>query len=160
MNIAVIVHSKTGTTLKLGNMFAEKLMKKGHSVDIVELKTDPPVNSGSVRQPPKFSLTNLPDCKKYDALLVGGPVWAFSASPVIIAAIRELKDISGKNVLPFVTMGFPSGSMGGKQAIDLMTKTAAEKGVNVLPGMIIPGLFHNREKLMEKASSEILTLFG
>jgi hypothetical protein len=62
-------------------MFAGSLRKKGHSVDVVEIKTDPSVNSGSARSHPKFSITNIPDCKKYDALLIGGPVWAFSASP-------------------------------------------------------------------------------
>ena len=106
MKIAVIVHSKTGITLKLGNMFAESLRKKGHIVDVVELKTEPPVNSGTAKNHPTFSITNLPDCKKYDALLVGGPVWAFSASPVIYEAVKGLKDVSGKKVVPFVSMGF------------------------------------------------------
>jgi NAD(P)H dehydrogenase (quinone) len=159
MNIAVIVHSKTGTTLKLGNMYAENLRKKGHVVDVVELKTNKPVNSGTAGHHPDFSITNLPDPKKYDALLVGGPVWAFSASPVIYEAVKGLKDISGKKVLPFTCMGFPHESMGGKQAIDLLSKTLTEKGANVLPGKIIPGLFHNKEKTMEKAVSEVASLF-
>jgi flavodoxin len=159
MKIAVIVHSKTGTTLKLGNMFAESLRKKGHLVDVVELKTDPPVNSGTVRNHPKFSITNLPEGGKYDALLVGGPVWAFSASPVAYEAVKGLKDITGKKAMAFVSMGFPHENMGGKQAIDLLSKTLIEKGANVLPGKIIPGLFHNKEKTMEKAVSEVASLF-
>jgi flavodoxin len=159
MNIAVIVHSKTGTTLKLGNTFAESLRKKGHFVEVIELKTDPPVNSGSTRSHPKFSITNIPDPKKYDALLIGGPVWAFSASPVIYEAVKGLNDISGKKVLPFACMGFPHESMGGKQAIDLLSKILTEKGANVLTGKIVPGLFHNREKTMEKAVSEVASLF-
>jgi flavodoxin len=159
MKIAVIVHSKTGTSLKLGNMFAETLRKKGHSVDVVELKTDPPVSSGTVRNHPDFSITNLPDGGKYDALIVGGPVWAFSASPVVYEAAKGLKDVSGKKVLPYVCMGLPRESMGGKQAIALLSKTLAEKGANVLPGKIVPGLFHNREKLMENAASDITSLF-
>ena len=49
--------------------------------------------------------------------------------------------------------------MGGKQAIALLSKTLAGKGANVLPGKIVPGLFHDREKLMEKAASDIESLF-
>lgn len=157
MNIGIIVHSKTGTTLKLGNLFTEKLRQKGHSVEVTELKTDPPVDSGTVRNHPPFSLTNLPDCHKYDALLVGGPVWAFSASPVIFEAVKALKDVSGKKVMPFATEGFPFTFAGGKQAIGLMSRILAEKGANVLPGKIVTSL--NREKMMEKAASEVASSF-
>ena len=157
MNICVIVHSKTGNTLKLGNLFAEKLRQKGHSVDVTELRTDPPVDSGTVRHHPPFSVINLPDCSKYDALLVGGPVWAFSASPVIYEAVKALKDVSGKKVMPFATEGFPFTFAGGKQAIGLMSRILAEKGANVLPGKVVTS--RNREKMMEKAASEVASSF-
>jgi menaquinone-dependent protoporphyrinogen IX oxidase len=160
MNIAIIIHSKTGITRKLGNLLADKLRKKGHLVDMIDLRTDPPVSSGSVKHHPEFSIVNPPDCKKYNAFLVGGPVWAFSASPVIYECIKsEFKGISGKRAIPFVTMGFPLESMGGKQAIDLMINALEEKGADVLPGKIVPGLFHNRDEVMEKVASEIVSLF-
>jgi hypothetical protein len=78
---------------------------------------------------------------------------------VIYEAVKELMDLSGKKVLPFACMGFPHESMGGKQAIDLLSKALVEKGANVLPGKIVPGLFHNKEKLMENAVSEVASLF-
>jgi flavodoxin len=160
MNIAIIFHSKTGTTRKLANMFAEKLRNKGHIVDLIDLKTDPLVTSGTIKHHPKFSIVNPPDCKKYNAFLVGGPVWAFSASPVVYECIKtELKGISGKRTIPFVTMGFPSESMGGNQAIELMSNALEEKGADLLKGIIIPKLFHNQEKLMEKAASDVVSLF-
>lgn len=159
MNICIIIHSKTGTTLKFGKLILESLKKNNHVVDLIELKTDVPINSGSVRQTNKFSLLNIPDCTKYDAVLVGGPVWAFSASPVLIACLKELQGLKGKKVLSFVTMGFPFEFMGGSQAITLMNSTAAGLGAKVLEGKIIPKLFHNYHQHMEKMAAEISSNF-
>ena len=158
MNIGIIVHSKTGTTLKFSEIIAGKCREKGHTVDLVQLKTDIAVDSGSVRQKMNFSLINNPDCSGYDAILAGGPVWALSASPIIIAFLEEQQSFSGKKLLPFVTMSFPFTFMGGKQAIKLMSSTAAGKGAVVLPGKIVPKLFHNYRALMEKAAEEIANI--
>jgi flavodoxin len=155
MNIAVIVHSQTGTTLKFGNLIAKKLKEKGHIVDIVELKTDVPVKGGSPRSAPKFTIVNIPDCAKYDAVLAGGPVWAFSASPVIIEFLKKVKNLSGKKFLPFVTMGFPLAFMGGNGAISLMSTTAAKSGARIMPGAIVMKLLHNSGAMMEKWASKI-----
>lgn len=159
MKIGIIIHSKTGTTLRFGKLILENLQKSNHVVELIELKTDVPVNSGSVRQTKSFSLLNVPDCEKYDVLLVGGPVWAFSASPVLIACLKELKGISGKKLLPFVTMGFPFPSMGGSQAISLMSSTAAGLGAEIMDGKIIPKLFRNYHKQMEVTAAEIASYF-
>ena len=40
MNIAIVIHSQTGTTLQFGNLIAKKLKQKGHQVDLVELQTE------------------------------------------------------------------------------------------------------------------------
>ncbi|MBN2251118.1 MAG: flavodoxin family protein [Candidatus Altiarchaeota archaeon] len=157
MKIAVIVYSKTGTTLKLAKLFKEKLEGKNHAVDLVELATDPDIISGTAKHHTPFSITNLPDAEGYDALLVGGPVWAFSASPVIYEAVGGLKNVSGKKVLPFVTQGFPFTFLGGKQAIGLMSKELTKKGADVLPGISVPGM--NREKRMKDAASDIDSIF-
>ena len=159
MRIGIIVHSKTGITLGFGECIASKLRESGYTVDMVQLKTDVPVNAGSVRSAPKFTIVNMPDCKQFDALLVGGPVWALSASPVIFACIKALRDISGKKVLPFVTMGFPFASMGGKQAIAVMSSALAKAGATALPGIIIPHLFRDHNRLMEEAVSTIPSHF-
>lgn len=158
MNIGIIVHSQSGTTLKFAGLIAKKLIEQKHAVDIIELKTDVPA-SGSVRQSNKYSILNIPDCTKYDALLVGGPVWAFAASPVIIKCIEKLQGISGKKILPFVTMSFPFPSMGGKQAIKLMSETSSSLGAVVMPGKIISKLFHDYQLDMEKAAAEIPVYF-
>lgn len=160
MKIGIIFHSKTGTTLGFAHLIGGTLREGGHQVELIDLQTDAPVNLGSVRSAPTFKVTNLPDGSSYDALLVGGPVWAFSASPVIYAAVKELKNIKDKKVLSFVTMGFPWPGMGGKQAIALLNKELAAAGAIVLPGVIIPKMFHNYQKLMAEAAQNIKGYFA
>jgi flavodoxin len=157
MNIAIIVHSKTGTTRRFADRIADRLKKEGHSIGVIQIETDVPIESGSVRSCKKFAITNLPDVKEYDALLLGGPVWGFSASPVIVSCINALGDLKGKKVIPFVTHGFPFRFMGGKQAIGLMNRNAVEKKATVLPGAIISKLFHDIEKDMDKAVDSIVS---
>ena len=73
--------------------------------------------------------------------------------------MKELEGISGKKLLPFVTMGFPFSFMGGSQAITLMSSTASSLGATVLPGKVIPKLFRNYHLHMEKVASEIPSYF-
>jgi flavodoxin len=155
MKIAIIVHSKTGTTRKFADRIADRLRKDGHSVDLVQLETDVPIKTGSVRKCEKFTITNLPDIKGYDTLLFGGPVWGFSASPVIVECMNALGKFEGKKVLPFVTGGLPFKFMGAKQAIVLMSRNAASKNAKVLPGAIVLKLFHDLEKGMDQAIDTI-----
>ena len=159
MNIGIIFHSKTGTTLGFGHLIGGTLREEGHQVELVDLQTDVQINFGSIRSTPPFKVTNLPNGNKYDALLVAGPVWAFSASPVIYTAVKKLKNIKGKKVLPFVTMGFPWSWLGGRQAIALLTTELSAAGAIVLPGVIIPKMFHDFKRLMEEEAKKIAEYF-
>jgi hypothetical protein len=157
MDVGVVVHTKTGHTLRFGNVIAGKLMARGHYVEVTELKTDPQIDSGSARQCAPFKILNLPDTRRFDVILFGGPVWGFSATPVIIQAIKE-SALYEKKVLCFVTQTFPSAALGGNQAIKLMGETAKAAGANVLAGKSVQGLMHNQEKMMEKTATEIANL--
>lgn len=151
MNIGIIVHSQTGTTMDFGRRIAERLRAAGHEAEVIEIKSE-----GNVRpRAAKITITNIPDCRRFDAVLVGGPVWGFAASPVIIACIKALPGIAGKKALPFVTMGFPLPGMGGRQAIAGMSRALGEAGAKVLPGFIIPKMFHNVNQLMDTAAAAI-----
>jgi flavodoxin len=159
MNIIIIVHSSTGTTRKFADRIADRLKEGGHNIKLTQIETDVPIKSGTVRSCAKFVITNLPDIKEYDAILLGGPVWGFSASPVIIACINALDDLKGKKVLPFVTMGFPFKFMGGNQAIGMMSRNAADKKATVLPGVSVSKLFHDIEGDMDKAAASVSSVF-
>jgi len=159
MKIAIIYHSLSGQTAKLAKLMENSLAKAGHAISAIELKTDVPVKGGTIRQPLNFKVTNLPDVSEFDALCIGGPVWAFGPSTVTYKAITQLGELNKKKVLPFVTMGFPLKGMGGKGAIHHMSKALADKGAEVLPGIIVPRMFHNFAQLAEKAAEDSLCFF-
>lgn len=158
MNIQIIVHSQTGTTGKFANLIFEKLTAAGHTVNLTPLETKEPVKQGSVRDNQVINFTNLPAIESTDVLLMGGPVWAFGPSPVIIAAIRQLGKLTGKQMIPFATMGFPLRGMGGKAAISYMAREAATLGAKVLPGFICCKMFHNLDAEMAQESDKITAL--
>lgn len=153
MKIGIVVHSQSGSTLKFGERIAEGLRKNGHSAEVVQLQCGP-VEPRAANVP----IGNIPDGSKFDILLFGGPVLGFAASPAIMGCIQSLKGLSGKKVLPFVTMGFPLPSMGGKQAIAQMSGALRSAGADVLPGIIIPKMFHNKARMMEDKATEIAAL--
>lgn len=155
MKTIIIVHSLSGTTLEFAKHIESQLKEKKHDIELIHLKTDPVIKGGSVRKTAPFKFTNLPDINDYDLILLGGPVWAFSASPVVIAALEKLGNLSKKKFLPFVTMGFPFPAMGGKKAIALMSDKAGELGAMVLPGKIVPKLFHDFKKSFKVEAKDI-----
>lgn len=152
MNVILIYYSLTGTTEEFAGRIANGLIKEKNLVKLFKIETD--VKVTEPRQ--DFKILNLPECSKFDLVLFGGPVWAFSACPVIIEAINKSGGLSGKKVIPFVTMGLPFKFMGGFRAINQMTKAATAMGASVLPGIIIPKLFHDFRKLMDKAVIDII----
>ena len=160
MKIGIIYHSLTGQTRKLANLLQTKLVQNGHEVSVVELKTDVEQKGGSIRQQLNFKVTNLPDLAGFDALCIGGPVWAFGPSTVTYKAIQQMPELNGKKVLTFATMGFPFMGWGGRQAIGHYSAALKQKGATILPGIIIPKLFHNFNHLMEKAANRSVELFS
>jgi flavodoxin len=143
MKSIIIVHSSSGTTLEFAEQISAKLKEKKYPVELVHLQTDPVIKGGTVGHTAPFKFINLPDIKDYELILLGGPVWAFSASPIAIAALEKMGKFSGKKILPFVTMGFPFPWMGGNKAISMMSDKAKELGATVLSGKIVPKLFHD-----------------
>lgn len=132
MRICIAVHSKTGVTLALAEAVAGRLREKGHEAAVLPL--DP---EGDVQPHQKgVRLKNSPGCGGYDALLVGGPVWAFGVSPVALAFASGLGDMKGAKALPFVTMGFRLKLMGGYQGISALSRGLSKTGATVLPGVI------------------------
>lgn len=151
MHIGIIYYSITGTTEEFARRIANKLMEANHHVSLVKLTTNVEVTGPGQR----FEIKNPPDCSKFDFILLGGPVWAFSACSVILEFIKKSPGIRGKKMLPFVTMGFPFKFLGGNNAINQMKKTAEKMGAMVLPGIIVPKLFRDYYKLMDESASKI-----
>jgi NAD(P)H dehydrogenase (quinone) len=149
MNIGIIVHSQSGHTAALAKAIAEHFRASGHEVDIKALMTSGLTKPGSRN----FSISNTPEQEEidaFDAILFGGPVWGFKASPVIREYLAWLKKLKGKKVLSFVTMGFPWKTLGGHQAIRAMNEELEASGGTVLPGEILHYFFgFNKQRLQE-----------
>ncbi len=154
MHIGIIYYSVTGTTEEFASRIANALIKDKHHVELINIKTDVKVTGPGQ----SFKILNEPDCSRFDLVLFGCPVWAFSACPVLIAAIKKSNGLSGKKVIPFVTMGFPFRFLGGTQALRQIEKDAKNKGADVMPGIVIPKLFHDFKSLMDKAVLEIIEI--
>lgn len=159
MNICILVHSKTGTTLKFGKMIEDALRKKSHKVEFIQLETNQPVSMANQNQSNNFRIINLPSEKEFDAFLVGCPVWGFQPTPVVIAALKQLNKLSGKKFLPFVTQSFPFSFMGGKQAIAQMSSMAKNLGAVVLEGESVQRMCRNTQTLMKRAVENIISKF-
>jgi flavorubredoxin len=158
MKIGIIVYSKTGTTARFGRIILESLKRKGHLCELVELKADQEIKPHTEKDKPAYRFTNLPDCRRYDAIAVGGPVWAFTACPVIIRAIKELNDIKNKKAIPFVTMSFPFAFMGGRRAVMQMSKALSDRGAEIIPGPVVPKILRNQDSLMRASAEQIAAL--
>lgn len=158
MKIAILVHSKSGNTRKFADSLFEILSADGHNVNLTQLETTAPVKQGSVRDKQEISFSNLPDITDAEAVLFGGPVWAFGPSPVIVAAIRQLGNLKGKSTISFATMGFPIKGLGGKAAIRFMDREAGTKGAKVLPGGICSQMCHKLDGDITKETERISAL--
>ncbi len=148
MKTAIVVFSKTGITKSLAERAADALRAKGHDVDLFLLKTDPPMEGD--KAPQKFEIVNAPDLTAYEAVLVGGPVWAFSPNPVTKRYMESVM-LSGKKFMPFTTMGFPLRCLGGNRTLRVMSRLARKAGADVIKGIAVPKMLRDHEKLMAEA---------
>ncbi|HPH40317.1 MAG TPA: hypothetical protein PK274_08835 [Candidatus Fermentibacter daniensis] len=71
----------------------------------------------------------------YDALLAGGPIWAFGMSPVTPAFASEPDDLAGVKALPFTTADLRFELLGGLQGMSAIGGVLHRKGARVLPGV-------------------------
>jgi flavodoxin len=151
MNIGIIIYSMSGHTAAIAKAIAVRFRKDDHDVDIKLLLVTGMTHPGSKR----FSICNMPKSEEidgYDAVLFGGPVWLFKASPVILKFIGWLEKLNGKKVMCFVTQLSPWPSLGGHQALKMMNHRLKESGGGgkVLPGESIQYFFgSNKQKLDE-----------
>jgi NAD(P)H dehydrogenase (quinone) len=147
MKIGIIIYSMSGHTVTIAKAIAERFRKENHDVDIKLLMVTGMTHPGSKR----FSICNMPESEEideYDALVFGGPVWLFKASPVILKFIGWLEKLDGKSVTCFVTQLSPWPSFGGYQALKSMNDRLKASGGAILPGESIQYFFgSNKQKL-------------
>lgn len=154
MKICIIVHSHTGNTLFVAQGLKEVLLTQGHSVIIerVTAYNEEPSARGNIQ------LKTIPDTSKYDVIIFGAPVRAFSLSPVMKLYLSQIASLRGKKVGCFVTQFFPFAWMGGNHSIIQMRKVCESKGANLFQTGIVNWSRKDRKKKINEVIDKLSKL--
>jgi flavodoxin len=153
MKIGIIIYSHTGNTLSVAKEIDKRLVELGNIVTIEEIKSsndDPNVR--------KIELSKVPDTNKFDAIIFGSPVQAFSLAPIMKKYLEQINTLNEKKIVCFVTQYFPYKWMGGSNAINQMKKLCKSK--NVLEAGIINWSNKDREKMINDVIKNIINQFS
>lgn len=140
MNIAIIIHSKTGHTLSVAEKLRSRLETAGHSVVLEQLRA---ANEAEMK-PDAIRLTNSPKTAGIDLLVFGSPVHGGKLSTVMKAYLQQLPSLEGKTIAGFVTQFFPSAGMGGDQAIANMEELLRSKGGKLSASGVVNWMFKGK----------------
>ena len=133
MKIGIVIHSQSGATANVAKKLDAALTARGHDVDTTLLRT-----AGRVKpRNTSFEIRNAPPAEPFDAIVVGGPVWAFTISPVILKYAKGLGKLTGKKALCFVTKGLPFAWTGGNNALRVLENGVSISNATICPGAII-----------------------
>ena len=134
--VLVAYFSATGTTKKVAEVMAEKL-----GCDLYEIKPKVPYTAADLNYMDKNSRSTLEmkdkssrpeivkddfDISKYDKILVGYPIWWYTA-PTIINTFLEAYNFKGKEITIWATSG-GSGLGASKEDLEKSAKTAIKNG--------------------------------
>ncbi len=155
MKIGVIIYSLSGNTRHVATRLQDKLAAAGHEVSLEEIT----ITGNTPAQPGKFELQEMPDPERYEALIFGAPVQAFSLNPVMKAYLEKLPPLNGKRTAVFVTKQLALLRIGGTGAIGMMKKTCAEKGAKVAGDAIVVWAGKKREESIGRCVEKISALF-
>lgn len=154
MKIGLIIYSKTGNTYQAAQKLGEKLSDAGHSVNIERIE----IVDENQRDLNKIQIRSSPDISKYEAVIFGAPVNAFSLCPGMTVYMSQLPSLQDKKIACFVTKGLPLAGTGGNQAISKMKNFCESKGGSVSgTGIVIWNKDH--EKQITKIAEEFSRLF-
>jgi flavodoxin len=130
MKAVIAVHSQSGHTALLAKQTAGVLNAAGHETDLQLLR---PKAFAKPRMK-NVELKDVPDVAPYDLVIVGGPVWAFSASPVTMSFLSSIPNLKGKKALALATYSLPFKGFNANRAISAIEAQLDLLGADVLPG--------------------------
>ena len=152
MKTLVAYFSATGTTERTAKTLASKLGCDTYEIKPVQPYTDADLNwmdkksRSTIEMRDKSSRPAIVkdglDISGYDRILLGYPVWWYTA-PTIINTFLESYDFSGKKIVLWATSG---GSGLGKARIDLARSTAAT---------IVDGRILNSDRQIDQFAEEV-----
>lgn len=155
MTIGLIVYSQTGNTHSVSLKLQEKLAAAGHSAAIERLRPAGAVQPGAA----DIELAERPAIDRYDALVFGAPVIAFSLSPVMIGYLTPMASLQGKKVACLVTQHLPFPWMGGNRAIAQMRKLCESRGAIVCGTGIVNWSSARRDRMIGEVVDRLASCF-
>ncbi|KAF5089116.1 flavodoxin family protein [Methanobacterium aggregans] len=133
MKIGIVVYSQTEHTYSVAQKLQKRLQEKGNEVELERVVMKGEVHPGSKDM--EFEI--VPDVEKYDALVFGSPVQAFSLARPMKAYLEQIQSLQGKKISLFVTKGVRFNWTGGNQAISKMKEISQSKGGSIVGTDII-----------------------
>jgi NAD(P)H dehydrogenase (quinone) len=154
MDIGLIVYSQTGNTYSVATKLQEKLSAAGHSATLERMEVVGDVSPGQT-----VEFKTLPDAGKYEALVFGSPVQAFSLCQAMVEYLEQAPSLQGKKVACLVTQAFPYPWLGGNRAIRQMKGACESKGATVCGSGIVNWMKRRREQQIDEVVDELSSLF-
>ena len=133
MNIGIIIYSRTGNTNSVALKLQEKLQAAGHSAHLEQLKVAGELKPG-VKE---VHFEVLPAVTKYDFLVFGSPVEAFSLAPAMKSYLTQIASLKGKKVVLIITQFLRYPWMGGSHAAHQMKVICKSEGAVICGSGII-----------------------
>ena len=155
MNIGIILWSQTGNTYSVAEKIKERLTSAGHSVNIDRLRIVGEFKPGQK----DIQFETLPDIKKYDGIVFGAPVQAFSLAQVMKKYLSQIQSLKDKKVALYVTKQLRFNWTGGNQAINKMKKTCRKKDGTICGSGIVVWSSPNRQQMIDDVAEKFSKLF-
>ena len=150
MRALVAFYSQSGNTGLFAKIIADTFRAADIECDIELLKPNEKASPG------KSALTfrNEPiDLSRYDLLLLGGPIWAFTMCPPTLAWLLQQKPFKhAPKAAAFTTQGLFFKSWGGTQGLHAVNTLMGEQGASIVEGEIVSCLFTTPRRSMTTAA--------
>ncbi len=155
MNIGIIVYSQTGNTNTVSEKLKDRLSSAGHSVEIERLMTEGEVKPGDKN----INFISIPETDKYNALVFGSPVQAFSLSSAMRSYLNQIETLKDKKIACFITKHLVFNWTGGNRAIRSMRNICEEKGGIICATGIVIWSSSQREGMINDVIEKISKSF-
>ena len=134
MKIGIIVHSYTGNTYEVAKKLQKRFLDNGKDVKIQRIR----MVGGDKPKGKDIEIENPPEVEKYEALIFGSPVHAFSLSLAMKTYLEDIPSLQDKKIALFVTKKLRFEWTGGSRAIGQMKNLCHSKaGIIMGTGVIV-----------------------
>lgn len=145
MKIGIVVHSITGNTLSVAERLQKRLQALGHDVAIERIR---PTGQEPVQGTAAVTLAEKPDLSRYEALIFGAPVQAFSLDPVMQVYLTQVGDLNGRKTACFLTQQLPFKFFAGNRSLATMKKLCNDRHGSICQTGIVNWGNKQREQMI------------